>query len=86
MNHFRRNPWIAAILNFCIPGLGYVYAGIKLEFSILLLCGIILYVFWIISLLDIQQILGNIWLNISFFLIMLGFGVDAFLEVKDLKK
>jgi len=25
----KKNPWIAAVLNFILPGLGYIYAGQK---------------------------------------------------------
>ena len=29
MNKKQKNPWIAAVLNFIFPGLGYFYAGKK---------------------------------------------------------
>lgn len=86
MKRFRNNPWIAAVLNFFIPGLGYVYAGKKVVFSTILLIGMILYVFWVISLPDMQQTLDTIWLNASLFFIMLGFAVDGYQEVKKSKK
>lgn len=28
----KKNPWIAAVLNFILPGLGYLYAGKKRKF------------------------------------------------------
>ncbi len=25
----KKNPWVAAVLNFILPGLGYIYSGTK---------------------------------------------------------
>jgi len=44
-----KNPWVAAVLNFLLPGLGYVYVGKRVGFGTgLLLSSIFLY--WGISL------------------------------------
>lgn len=41
-----KNPWIAGILNFFIPGLGYVYSGKRVVFGVGLLVVWILSLFW----------------------------------------
>lgn len=50
-----KNPWIAAILNFILYGLGYVYVGKRVVFGVgLLLSSIILY--WGLSLGDLPLV------------------------------
>ena len=37
----KKNSWVAAILNFILPGLGYVYTGKRIEFGVgLILWGV----------------------------------------------
>lgn len=38
----RKNPLLAAILNFVLPGVGYLYAGRRIVFAVLLFIGNIL--------------------------------------------
>ncbi len=43
-----KNPWIAAVLNFVLPGLGYIYVGKRLVFGVgLALLSIIIGIYWI---------------------------------------
>lgn len=77
-----KNPWIAAILNFLIPGLGYLYAGKKITFALLLILGMVCYVVWMVQNPMQDQGYTNIWMTLSTMLIMIGFGVDAFNECK----
>lgn len=40
----KKIPWLAAVLNFVIPGAGYVYVGNRVKFGVLLLAGMALMV------------------------------------------
>ena len=54
-----KKPWVAAVLNFILYGLGYVYVGKRVGFGIgLLLSGIILY--WGVSIGDLPAV---VWID-----------------------
>ena len=38
----KKSPWLAAILNFIFPGVGYIYVGKRKIFSYLLIIGLVL--------------------------------------------
>lgn len=43
MKDFLRKPWVAAVLNFCLPGLGYIASGKRKTFSYFILASTILF-------------------------------------------
>lgn len=77
----KKNPWIAGIFNFVIPGTGYLYAGKRKIFSYLLIIGAIVAIIVQISygfispLPDIAAILIGLPLHFAF-------AYDAYTEAK----
>jgi len=41
-----RNPWIAVLINILLPGLGYIYAGVRMWFGILLIVSEVASIVW----------------------------------------
>jgi uncharacterized protein YacL len=72
MTKKSKNPLIAAILNFILYGLGYVYAGKRVGFGIgLLLTSVLLY--WGISFNDLPVVVWIDSIIISFLLAYDGY-------------
>ncbi|MBI4170949.1 MAG: hypothetical protein HY514_04590 [Candidatus Aenigmarchaeota archaeon] len=79
----RKNPWIAAILNFILWGLGYLYNGKRLALGLLLLIGDMMQnIIWLFVGADLPLMLAAV---ISFVLISIGLAYDAFKEAKKMK-
>lgn len=87
----KKNPWIAAVLNFLVPGTGYLYAGTRIRFGILLLGAMILAAFGPnpqyadnVSV-DTQAFVtdpATLVMAIAGIMIASGFAYDAYLDVK----
>ncbi len=78
----KKNPWIAAVLNFILWGLGYLYIRNKIVFGALFLIADIIISFASIlnlDLLDIPVFAG-------FFLISIALACDGYVEAKRLNK
>ena len=79
----KKNPWIAAILNFLLFGLGYLYVGVRTNFALLLVIS------YVIALLDSfifsVPISYSSFFWLSYVLISLGFAIDAYNEAKKTK-
>ncbi|RLG12550.1 MAG: hypothetical protein DRN71_05965 [Candidatus Nanohalarchaeota archaeon] len=72
MTKVIKKPWLAAILNLLLSGLGYVYVGKRVGFGIaLVLWGVILF-----AMMSSQQIPPMMWLD-SFVLSIL-FAYDGY--------
>jgi hypothetical protein len=79
----KKNPWVAAILNFLFYGAGYIYIGKKKGY------GLALVIAWIVlRTADIKFYLGSSILN-TWFILMAGlailqftFAIDAYNEAK----
>ena len=86
-----KNPIIAAVLNTLFPGVGYLYAGVRKYFALLLIIGIVLSVLasfdpqsaWYV---DGDEVSMTLMENISTLLILAAFGYDAYNETKSVKK
>lgn len=83
-----KNPVAVAILNFILPGAGYLYGGVKKTFAWLLLAAFLVY---IIIFIDPQSIyyLGrsdaptmSLWEIISALLLSSAFAYDGYQETK----
>ena len=65
----KKNKWLAALLNFVLPGLGYFYAGTKRkEFNFILMVGMTM--LYAVSFLQPEQFYG--FTGISYWLWMIG--------------
>jgi hypothetical protein len=74
----QKKPWLAALLNILLPGLGYVYAGKRTGFGI----GIILtslFLFWGIS---FQDLPGMVW--VDSFIMSLLFAYDGYKDAQEI--
>ena len=78
----RKKPWIAAILNFLLPGLGYIYNGKRVFLGALIFTADMLLNFY--YLLNPVNELTNDTLVFSaaFFLITIAISYDAYKEAK----
>lgn len=82
-----KNPIIAAILNAIIPGVGYLYAGVRKRFAWLLLIAIILTVFVSFdpqssTYTETNDAPMTLLEYASGLLFLVAFGYDAYVEVK----
>ncbi len=82
----KKLPWLAAILNIGLPGLGYIYVGVKSWFATLLVLAniIIIYVYisrdYMMSSTATSQ--DELLMLIAGTLIMIAFGIDAHSDAK----
>lgn len=86
-------PWLAAILNFILPGAGYVYVGTRLRFGVLLLASMAIAIFappmenaadtTQVNLETYIQDPGFLAIMISGLLIAAAFAYDAWGDAKD---
>jgi hypothetical protein len=73
-----KKPWVAALLNFILPGLGYVYSRKRVAFGIgLLLSSIILY--WGISFSDLPPV---VWIDA--FVLAILFAYDGYKTTEEI--
>ena len=89
MKH-RRNPWLAAFLNFVIWGSGYVYIKHRRFLGAGLIVVFLLNISLLISipynmLLSYSEMFF-MWVMFMWFLFSLLFAVDVFRETKELRK
>ena len=87
-----KNPWIAAILNFLIFGLGYIYNGKRTVLGFLLLMGVAsVYLLTLLPSSEVStaieytgtKLISEI-LGLGFYFIPLGLAYDAYKEAKDI--
>ena len=79
MNMIKRNAWLAAILNFIVPGIGYIYAGKRLVFAWAILVSMVLLGIYAYD----KPFLLKDWLfNLTTIILSLAFAYDAYKEVK----
>ena len=75
-----KKPWASAILNFLLPGLGYVYTGKRTAFGIgLLLSSIILY--WGVSFTDLPPV---VWVDA--FILAILFAYDGYKTAEEVNQ
>lgn len=77
----RKNPWIAAVANALLPGLGYLYLGSKRKFfaiglTVGMLVGYLSPTLWRIEI-DIPIVISSI-------ILLVVFAVDAWKDAKKL--
>lgn len=84
-----KHPWLAAILNFVVPGAGYLYAGTRVKFGILLIAAMILVLFGptpgYTEEVDAQTLAADpstIVMGIAGLMVSIGFAYDAYIDVK----
>lgn len=80
----KKNPWIAAVLNFLLYGLGYIYNGKRLLFGAGLVIFGIVY-FAVLMMLNLPEAVWD-WITIFGFIFALLFAYDGFQESKELNR
>lgn len=87
----KKHAWLAAVLNFLVPGAGYLYVGSRVRFGVLLIAGMALMTFGpqpeYVSDIEIDysvaaQDPGFIVLSIAAVMVAGGFAYDAYLDAK----
>jgi len=79
-----KNPWLAAILNALIPGLGYLYIRKRILFGALLIGWTFAATVWVFLMPEeiFNQIFWNVWGVLGMILLAAAFAVDAYKEAK----
>ena len=68
----RRNPYVAALLSFCIPGLGSIYTGQLTK-------GLLVYLFFVIGFLILFRLIGLYFYYFTFVLtVVAAFGIRLY--------
>lgn len=87
----KKVAWLAALLNFILPGAGYVYVGQRLKFGVLLLAGMVLVTFGprpeyasqtTIDPSTLATDPGVLVMGVAALLIALGFAYDGYCDAK----
>lgn len=78
----KNNPWVAAVLNFLIPGLGYLYLGKRMLFGGLLLTSMLISGYWLLNNPSVNQTLTTNIANVIYVIWAAAFGIDAFQEAR----
>ena len=72
-----KNPKIAGVLNFIVPGLGYIYAETREIFGWIVLLSMIL-----LAVYTYYNYITNIFFYGGFLLLSAGFAFDIYTEIK----
>lgn len=85
----NKSPWIAAVLNLILPGAGYIYAGMRVRFGVLLIAAMVLVLFGpnpeYTRNVDTQTVAtdpSTIVVGIAGIMVSIGFAYDAYCDVK----
>lgn len=78
----KKKPWLAAFLNIVIPGSGYLYAGKRKNFGILLTVSSIMSLIWSPSPEVVAEICGNNFAILSMIFFGVALAYDAYTEAK----
>ena len=78
-----KNPWLAAVLNIILSGLGYLYVGKRKVFGTLILVGELLAFVWIFTDPAALQLMSNMWVTLTGLLFTAGLAIDAYNDAKE---
>ncbi|MBU1269426.1 MAG: hypothetical protein KJ583_05645, partial [Nanoarchaeota archaeon] len=79
----KKNPTLAAILNFLVPGIGYLYARKRETFGWIVLTATILSTIYSFNK---PELVSNFMFVISSIVLSTGFAYDVYVELKPRKK
>jgi hypothetical protein len=83
----KKKPWLAALLNVILPGVGYIYAGKRKLFGVLWLIGGALACISVFTNLEAYSFMTeDIWLSLAVILMDVAFGIDAYRDAKTTHK
>ena len=79
----NKKPWLAAILNFSLWGLGYLYLGKKKKFAVILIIGsLIMFPNFFYDPGPAMNVIINLSGKISSIIISVAFAYDAYKEAE----
>jgi len=78
-----KKPWLAAVLNIILSGLGYIYVGKRKLFGALLLVGELLTFVWIFTDPAALSLATNVWANLAGILWIAALAIDAYRDAKE---
>lgn len=81
----KKKPWLAALLNILVTGLGYIYIGKRVLFGILLIIGEIFAYIWVFTDPRAFSLFENIWVSLSGILYIVAFAIDAYKCAKEIQ-
>ena len=83
----KKKPWLAAVLNALVAGLGYIYVGKRILFGILLILGEVFAYIWVATWVftdpEAFPILDSTWLSLSWISFAIAFAIDAYRCAKE---
>jgi hypothetical protein len=78
----KKKPWLAALLNIMISGVGYLYVGKRVAFGVLILLSEVSFQAWVMMRPDILTLMINPWVIIGGMLWTIALGIDAYHDAK----
>ncbi len=79
----KKKPWLAAVLNILLVGLGYIYVGKRILFGALLIIGEVLSYVWLFTDSEASLILENPWVILSGVFYIVAFAIDGYKCAKE---
>ncbi|PIP55871.1 MAG: hypothetical protein CO183_01780 [Candidatus Zambryskibacteria bacterium CG_4_9_14_3_um_filter_42_9] len=78
-----KEPWLAAVLNIILGGLGYLYVGKRKLFGGMILAGELFIYVWLFTEPNVRSLLTlNMWAVIGNLLWLAALGMDAYNDAK----
>ncbi|MBI4174293.1 MAG: hypothetical protein HY517_01500 [Candidatus Aenigmarchaeota archaeon] len=78
----KKNPWLAAVLNFLLYGLGYIYNGKRVGLGILLLVADLVMGFIYMVMLSVELLV----FAFPLLLMAVGFAYDGYKEAEEISR
>lgn len=80
----KKKPWLAAVLNILLSGLGYVYVGKRILFGVLLIIGeVFSYIFYFTDRALATRMLSNPYLIFSGVALLVAIAYDGYQNAKE---
>ncbi len=82
-----KKPWLAALLNIIIAGLGYIYVGKRILFGVLLIImEILAYIWYFIDSSTALTLLSSPLVLLSGLIFIIAIAIDAYKDAKEINQ
>ncbi len=86
-DNITKEAWIAALLNFLVPGVGYIYAKKRVVFGIIMFLSMVIFSIYSSLLYNLYEIPAYLNMFFAAFLILsVGFAYDIYTELMSVKE
>jgi len=82
----KKKPWLAALLNIIVLGLGYIYVGNRKLFGTLLIISDIISYIWLFTDPMALKLVETVWANLAGIFLLIGLAIDAYKNAKEQNK